>query len=362
MKKIVILLILVPLLGAGCFNFGDNDVSVNKTTAEDIKTPTPEITASVRDLNIALPVDQYGSRRKFKLFGEFFNEGVGGYYVGDDIEYSDIEIDVPVRVIADGNVRYIGAVKDSGGLIIIEHRINHHRINSVYSHLDLGSSDLSEGDPVGKGQFLANLEGENSSQTAGEQKHLHFALYEGDEVRLQVFEPHPEEVKTWINPDDFFAEHGLLVERPARAYIPETGSGDFKLSLTTPSGWDIEYIPSIQALNLFEITGSGTARERSQIFIQFYDAEDFQTLPTVGVFSQEDLSISPKAYKARRYEIEKRVTVLPFRDQPNWRNHRHIITDIQTGSGLNRYYEVASNPKLDPVVYEQILASIRISE
>lgn len=364
MRKIFTLVLIIPLLGAGCLGFGKDDTSTTRPTAEDIQTPAPEITAPARDPDVAIPVDQYGSRRSFKLFGEYVVDRFSGYHIGDDIEYGDIEDDVPVRAMADGNIRHIGFVEGYGGLIVIEHQIDRQRINSIYGHLDLGSSDLSEGDPVGRGQFLANLGADRSPQTDGERKHLHFALYEGDEVRLQGYEPHSEAVDNWINPDNFFAEHGLLTERSARAYDPgqDLGGEQFNLTFTIPAGWDIEYVPSIQSLNLFEITGSGTARERSQIFMRFYDAEDFQILPTVGVFSQEDLSISPKAYRARRYEIEKRVNVLPFRDQPSWRNIRHIVTDVQTGSGLTRYYVVASNPDLDPEIYEQVLASIRILE
>lgn len=358
----IVPLVALVLMGQGCLPFGDKEI--DPTAPADLETIPSEVISSERSQNVVLPIDQYGSRRTFKLFGEYFKDRFEGYHVADDIEYEDVEREIEVRAIADGTIRHFGPVDGYGGLIVIEHRIGEDRINAVYGHLDLGSSDLSAGDPVGKGQVIATLGDDRSIETDGERKHLHFALYEGEEeeVRLQGYEPHPAQLENWINPDDFYRSHGFLTERQPRTFYPEKdlGGTEFPIQFTIPAGWDAEYVPSIKSLNLYTVAGEGTSRERSQMFIRFFDAEDFLTLSTVGIFETTDLEIGKEDYTARRYDIEKRASVAPFRDQPLWRNERHIVTDFFKGRGLTRYFVVAANPELDEELYEQVLESMEV--
>ena len=42
----------------------------------------------------------------------------------------------------------------------------------------------------------------------GERKHLHFALYEADEIRLAGYVQSEAELDDWIKPSDFFTSFG----------------------------------------------------------------------------------------------------------------------------------------------------------
>lgn len=151
-------------------------------------------------------------------------------------------------------------------------------------------------------------------------------------------------------------------QSPSRTYDPDRDLGGdiFHLQFTIPAGWEVEYVPSIEALNLFTLSGSGSARERSQIFIRYFDSSAFSTLRAVTIHSTEELVVGTGNYTARRYDIEKKSGVPPFPDQPSWRNERHIVTDFRDKTGFTRYYVVAARPDLDPSLYESILAGMTI--
>ena len=149
---------------------------------------------------------------------------------------------------------------------------------------------------------------------------------------------------------------------PSRMFDAEAelGGDTYRLEFTIPPGWEIEYVRSLDALNVYTLAGEGTARERSQILIQHFDASEFLTLQTVTIHRIEDTSIGMGNYMARRYDIEKKPGVAVFKDQPSWRNQRHIATDFRASEGRTRYYTVAANPDLDEDIYKSILASMRI--
>lgn len=344
---------------SGCAksSISTNSEVVPAKQVEQIKEKTP-----VNDV-LTLPIAEYGERLRYKAFGEYIQDRFRGYHVGDDIEYEDESKEVPASAIANGTIKYIGRVDGYGGLIIVKHNINAKTIHSLYGHLDLSSSTLKEYDTVAKGQFLANLGNNKSVETDGERKHLHFALYEGNDVRLGGYESSANKVGSWINPYDFFSTNGVAMNEQSRSFESnrDLGGDQFALQFTIPKGFEVEYIPSIKALNLFTLAGTGTARDRSQILIRNFDAKDFLTLSTVTIHNKEDLKIGTEKYTARRYDIEKKTGIADFADQPFWRNKRHIVTDFREKEGFTRYYVVAANPKLDVQIYESVLASMTIN-
>ncbi|MDP3985890.1 MAG: hypothetical protein Q8P77_00445, partial [Candidatus Veblenbacteria bacterium] len=190
---------------------------------------------------------------------------------------------------------------------------------------------------------------------------LHFALYKGDELRLNGYEKDAAKVRDWINPTDFFEEHSAGLEDYSRAYVlADLGSNVFPIRFAVPGGMEVEYVPQIQALNVFTLVGEGTARERSQIFIRYFDAVDFQTLSTVTIHSQDDMNVGEGNYPARRYDIEKKPGVADFAYQPSWRNQRHTVTDFKTGPNYARFYVVAKNPTLPDNLYQAVLAGMQV--
>lgn len=353
MKRLATILILLPLVGFSCGLLNP-------------KPPTPPVPneSEPSAAEVVVPIAGYASRRSFKQFGEYIQDRFTGYHVADDVEFADVKERIPVVAIAMGTVRKIDTVSGYGGVVVIDHEVDGEKVNAIYGHLDIANSPLKEGSTVAVGDFIANLGEDKSPATDGERKHLHFAVYRGDELRLQGYEKTAEEVKNWINPHDFFKQHAVDLTDYSRAYLytKDLGGDIYKLRFAIPGAWEVEYVPQIQALNLFTLSGEGTARERSQIFIRYFDASDFQTLSTVTIHAQEDLNVSENNYPARRYEIEKKPDVADFPYQPTWRNQRHSVTDFKTGPGYARFYVVAKNPALSDDLYEAVLQSITAVE
>ncbi len=362
MKKFLAVLVLLLLVSACTMSFTSQkseDVEI-KTGAISVKTIKPEISTG----DIVLPIAEYGERLRYKAFGEYIQDRFKGFHVGDDIEYQTEQEEIPVVAIANGTVIHKGTVEGYGGLIIVKHIIDGKSLKALYGHIDLLSSKLKKDDNVIMGQFLANLGDPESIETDGERKHLHFGIYEGDDLRLQGYEASLEKLANWINPYEFFVKKGVRVNKESRSFNPDTelGGSIFGIQFSIPNGWEVEYIPSLKALNLFTLSGSGSARERSQILVRYFDAQDFLTLSTVTVHNKSDLKIGTENYTARRYVIEKKSGIPDFVEQPAWRNQRHTVTDFRKKEGFNRYYVVAANPSLDITMYEELLASMRITK
>lgn len=370
MKKLSLILCSLSLLTA-CTNVGNSDLNTNINLEATTPTPfvlntsTPSTPSTQPSMDtaakIVLPIDEYGERKNLKVFGEYIQDRFTGYHVADDIEFTDVESDTPVRAMADGEIETVQFASGYGGVIKIKHQIDNQTIHSIYGHIALDSAQIIAGDQVKAGQFLANLGKNNSEESDGERKHLHFGLYTGDENRINGYEPEASAVSKWINPEDFFAQHQVTVGHATRTFSSsEIGGDNFKLQFTVPADWEVEYIPARKALNLFSLRGEGTARERSQMYISFFDANQFLTLTTVNVLNTQDLKVGKEAYTGKRYEIKKKDDVAKFADQPSWRNDKHIVTDLRLTEGKTRYYAFAKNPNLAEDIYQQVLASIKL--
>lgn len=359
MRNIAFISLLI-LIGAGCT--ASSTIVKETKQIDQAGSEQVDMEVEVSDSMVVLPIDQYLNRRSQKVFGEYIQDRFTGYHVGDDIEYGDQLEEVAVLSIAEGIVLYRQRTSGYGGLIIVEHTIDNRKVRALYGHLDLESTPIEIGSEVVKGQLLANLGDHQSIETDGERKHLHFGLYEGSDLRLQGYESSALKVDDWINPQDFFSSYGLNMITRSRQFdsVVDLGGNIFQLSFTVPAGMEVEYIPAIESLNIFSMSGEGTARQRSQIFLRYFDANRFLTLGTVTIHSQDDLTVGTANYTARRYDIAKKTGVADFSQQPDWRNDRHIVTDFVKGEGFGRYYVVAANPELDQAVYEAFLVGVTI--
>lgn len=360
-KSFTLFVVFLFLLGAGCKNIPKQEIQSS--------TSSLPLVQKEQEADVVLPLDGNvaGYNPSYKRFGEYFKDRFTGYHVGEDAEIPREDLgpqekqEVPVRAIAPGTVRLAKWVSGYGGVVVIAHDINGEKVNALYGHLDIASVTHKVGESVQKGEFIGNLGEDKSVETDGERQHLHFSLYTGDKIQLNGYEKNAANLKNWINPHDFFVKHGIQSDDGWKTvlYNPSSINKIFPLNFDMPSDWDVEYIPSLQALNLYSVSGSGTARERSQIFIRYFDADKFLTLSTVDVLKTDDLTVG-KNYGGKQYEIQKKSGVANFIDQPSWRNAKHIVTDFRDKEGMARYYVVAKNPTLDMETYARVLKSMEI--
>jgi hypothetical protein len=373
-NNIVMLLGLLCLfmVGSGCPTTEDNDSMESILDIQPLQLMKDAVQNERND--IIIPLDDYGAT--YKRHGEFFSDRFNGYHVGDDLEVlQDNKKAEKVYAISDGRVNFVDWVDGYGGVVTINHPLclggpgyesECIPFSSLYGHLDIESITVAKNDNVMAGDVIGILGEGETSETDGERKHLHFAIAEEHDIPLSGYITDYNRLVNWINPVSFYDSAGIGLDEPdwinAIELLEPSGRGVFPLDFEMPGSWDIEWVPSIESWNLYDTRGGGTARERSQVFIRYFDASSFLTLSTVTIHEQSDLTVGIDDYISRRYDIEKKSGVRDFKGQPNWRNERHIVTDFRGSDGFTRYFVVAANPDLDDEIYERILDSMKILE
>ncbi len=183
----------------------ENKININETE-NNINTEAEKV-----DNNKPIePIAEFEKRITKKPFGIYITpqnspvqpERFQGYHTGSDVEYEDVENEVEVFSIADGNVILSRWVSGYGGFLAITHNINNENIISLYGHLNPDSlininSEVKKGDKIGiLGRGFTN-------ETDNERKHLHFAILKGSSLDLRGYVQSKGELDKWYNPIDY---------------------------------------------------------------------------------------------------------------------------------------------------------------
>lgn len=284
MRLIFGITLLFLSLGAGCVTEAPASTGVSADPAR-LVIPTVEPASAMYEPDVVVPIDPeglVGYHPTYKRYGELVDDRFQGYHTGEDHEVVS-ETTVPVRAMADGRVAFVGEASGYGGVMILVHEIDGQTISSLYGHIDVDSTVLELDDEVVKGSFLANLGDGHSEETDGARQHLHFGLWEGEELQFAGYVKTADELDGWINPYDFFVAHGALsVDEDAwitaspfpspQSERPETVFDD--LSFSIPEHWNVQYVPDVDELTLYDASGGGSATERAQIVMRPIMDED----------------------------------------------------------------------------------------
>lgn len=169
---------------------------------------------TVQAASWSYPLDQTLQRQQNKKFGQYIDSNFyintgnlyptkyTGYHAGTDLEIFSDEINkpVPVYAITDGQIKYYGQVSGYGGLLLLQIPDN---LTVLYGHLKLSQNLVKAGDTVKAGQTIAYLGDAFSSETGGERKHLHLAIYKGNDNYFKGYELNLTDLESrWINPLD----------------------------------------------------------------------------------------------------------------------------------------------------------------
>lgn len=132
----------------------------------------------------------------------------------------------------------------------------------------------------------------------------------------------------------------------------------FRFVGAIPSEYQVEYIPEIRSINIYDPKASGsTPREQSQIFIRFFEASSFLTLSTVDILKREETTL--KGHAAVRYEIQKKNKAVPFPSQPRWRNEKHSLIDVRLSEAdPSVFYVFAFAPELPKDISELFMSTL----
>lgn len=124
-----------------------------------------------------------------------------GYHVATDYEVSagEVEGDVPVYAICDGEVVYSGFAEGYGGLIAQRCWRGDQAMTVLYGHLALASLPKL-GDQLEAGQTIALLGAARSHDTDGNRKHLHLGIHKGVSIDFRGYVDTEAEVAEYIDP------------------------------------------------------------------------------------------------------------------------------------------------------------------
>jgi len=137
-------------------------------------------------------------------------------------------------------------------------------------------------------------------------------------------------------------------------------AGPFTFSAEIPIGWEVEAVPSIESINIYDPNSLETSTlDKSQIFIRYFTANSFLTLSTVTIYQQTQTQNKGKPTVI--YDIEKKPGVANFPNQPSWRNKRHFVTDIrQTDTDPSVFYVFGQRPDLDEEIFGHFLQTLTL--
>jgi len=135
----------------------------------------------------------------------------------------------------------------------------------------------------------------------------------------------------------------------------------FDFTAEIPSTWLVEVLSEIESVNIYDPNIAGVNNlEKSQIFVRYFQANDFLTLNTVSILNKEKSEVNGRSTVT--YDILKKADVENFRLQPSWRNGRHLVTDMRVSdSNPSVFYVFGRRPDLDEDVFGRFLKSLRFS-
>lgn len=198
-KRIWIISFLIVGVFLGIFFLkGDNS-----TNNENIKSNTSlEITKAIEK---TYPIAEFEKRITKKKFGDYINpqnspvqpERFSGWHTGVDVEYENVDNDVPVFAVCNGETALKRWVSGYGGTIVLKCQIENSDYYVVYGHLDINS--FTKKTEVIKGEKLAILGDGFTQETDFERKHLHFGIHKNS-LDLKGYVQMKNELNNWINP------------------------------------------------------------------------------------------------------------------------------------------------------------------
>ncbi len=127
-------------------------------------------------------------------------EKFSGFHTGTDFEIfeDEIEKDIEIKAICDGEIIQKNSVSGYGGVIVQKCQYNDNPILVLYGHIQLDSSTKER--EIKKGDFIALLSLANSQESGFERKHLHLGIIKGDQINYRGYVQLEEELSSWINP------------------------------------------------------------------------------------------------------------------------------------------------------------------
>ena len=140
-----------------------------------------------------------------------------GYHAALDFETfaEELESDVPVYAICDGEVYFSGFAAGYGGLLVQRCTISGESVTVIYGHLDGGDELVKKGTVLYAGDPLGKLADPHSHWSDGNRKHLHLGIHRGDKIDERGYVQAEAELAEFLDPATVlpFGATGKVVEK-----------------------------------------------------------------------------------------------------------------------------------------------------
>jgi murein DD-endopeptidase MepM/ murein hydrolase activator NlpD len=181
------------------------------TFTREISTENGDENAQTTENVFSYPTAEFKERITKKTFGQFITrenspvqpERFSGYHTAVDVEYSDVEGDVPVYALADSIIVLSRIATGYGGVFVLDFEYEGERRTAIYGHIKPSTLPVVN-TRFNKGDKIALLGKEYTSETDGERKHLHFGIRSDNQVSILGYVQSESELTGWQNPLDLF--------------------------------------------------------------------------------------------------------------------------------------------------------------
>lgn len=195
MKK-GILLLTVILIIFGFLLRHPEQPEIQNNIVETIPTVSQE-----EEIKSIYPIAEFRQRITKKTFGKYITlenspvspERFKGFHTGVDVEYEDVNSEVPVLAVCDGEIVLSKWVSGYGGVLILKCAENYY----IYGHLK--NSSITKNLNVLRGDQIGILGEGKTQETDFERKHLHFGINKKS-ADLRGYVQNEKELSDWIDP------------------------------------------------------------------------------------------------------------------------------------------------------------------
>lgn len=182
----------------------------NETTIVKVNAVVTPTTQPIKNTitEVIYPIDQFRQRITKKPFGIYITpktspvqpERFTGFHTGVDIEYEDVQSDVPVFSVCDGEIVLARWVSGYGGAAVLKCQLKNVNYYLVYGHLRVTS--ITKKVKVKRAEQIAVLGTGHTKETDFERKHLHFAIHKNS-LDLRGYVQNKSQLSGWIDPLNF---------------------------------------------------------------------------------------------------------------------------------------------------------------
>lgn len=214
---IVISILILSVMGVLLYYSGgikkkneDSNTEASHSSQADKDTESEQNDTDIGSeiLSENIPLKNWSERITKKPFGILISpetspvqpENFSGYHTGTDFEIfdSELETEVEVKAICDGEVVESRYINGYGGVTMQSCTVNDKKILVLYGHVDISNAKSSIG-TLKKGETISILADDNSYFSDKERKHLHLGIIDSQTINYKGYVESESLLVNWLD-------------------------------------------------------------------------------------------------------------------------------------------------------------------